>query len=93
MDFESIAHFDEYTKARDVMFLQTDMRESPWYVIRSDDKKRARIGAMQLVLSKLDYPDKDIESVTVPDPRIVGRASDMFPMEGRGIFDVRQEDD
>ncbi|MCA9101375.1 MAG: polyphosphate kinase 2, partial [Planctomycetales bacterium] len=59
MDDASIAHWDDYTKARDGMFLYTDTDESPWTVIRSDDKKRARLGAIRTVLCGLDYPGKD----------------------------------
>jgi hypothetical protein len=86
MDMKSMELFDEYTRARDSMFFYTHRRESPWTVIRSDDKKRARLQAMLSVLNLLDYDDKDHRVVVPNDRRIVGPASEMFPMEGRMIF-------
>jgi hypothetical protein len=60
------------------MFFYTDTADAPWTVIKSNDKKRARIGALRFVLHALDYTDKDREVVGVPDPLIVGPASDVF---------------
>ena len=57
------------------MFFYTDTADAPWTVIKSDDKKRARIASMQHFLSKLSYPDKDEDVVTGPDPLIVGPAT------------------
>ncbi len=86
MDFEAMQRWDDYTKARDGMFLFTDTKHAPWTIIRSDDKRRARIGAMQEFLNRLPYPDKD-ESIAVrPDPLIVGPVSTMLPLEGRFMF-------
>ncbi len=56
------------------MFTWTDTEVAPWTVIKSNDKKRARVNAMRHVLSKFDYADKDYEAVGQPDPLIVGRA-------------------
>jgi polyphosphate kinase 2 len=86
MDDQAIARWDDYTKARDGMFLYTDTDESPWTVIRSDDKKRARLGAIRRVLAGLDYPDKDTKVAHAPDPLIVGPVKSMFPLEGRFMF-------
>jgi polyphosphate kinase 2 len=88
MDFESIKRWDDYTKARDSMFFFSHTREAPWMVIRSDDKRRARIAAILTVLNLLPYPDKSPAVVTAPDRQLVGPASEMFPIEGRLIFDV-----
>lgn len=86
MDHESMARWDAYTKARDAMFLFTDTTNAPWTIIRSDDKKRARISAILAVLNALPYPAKNEEVVTPCDPLIVGRVPDMLPMEGRFMF-------
>ena len=83
MDYESMNRWDDYTKARDGMFLYTDTQEAPWTVIRSDDKRRARIGTIQALLNGLDYPGKDPKIAVSPDPLIVGRVPDMFPLQGR----------
>lgn len=56
------------------MFEATDTDIAPWIVVRSNDKKRARINAMRYVLAKSDYDDKDRELVGEPDGQIVGRA-------------------
>jgi polyphosphate kinase 2 len=86
MDLPAMERWDDYTKARDGMFLYTDTGHAPWTVIRSDDKKRARIGAILSVLNRLPYPDKDAEVVRAPDPHIVGTVPEMVPLEGRFMF-------
>jgi polyphosphate kinase 2 len=74
MDMESIDKWDAYTTAKEEMFGATDTDISPWIVVKSNDKKRARINAMRYVLARFDYDDKDDEVVGEPDPLIVGRA-------------------
>ncbi|OBA69863.1 polyphosphate kinase 2 [Mycobacterium sp. 1554424.7] len=74
MDMESVTRWDDYTAAKEAMFSATDTDAAPWIVVRSNDKKRARINAMRYVLAKSDYDDKDDEVVGEPDPQIVGRA-------------------
>jgi polyphosphate kinase len=74
MDVESIDRWADYTEAKETMFKATDTDIAPWIVVRSNDKKRARINAMRYVLAKSDYEDKDDEVVGEPDPSIVGRA-------------------
>jgi hypothetical protein len=88
MGFESIKRWDQYTNARDSMFFHSHTPASPWLVVRSDDKKRARINAIRTVLCALPYPDKDTEVVKPPDPLVVGTAPEMFPIEGRLLFGV-----
>ncbi|OMC28069.1 polyphosphate kinase 2 [Mycobacterium colombiense] len=74
MDMASVDKWDEYTTAKERMFEATDTDDAPWIVVRSNDKKRARINAMRYLLSKVDYDDKDDEVVGEPDPLVVGRA-------------------
>ncbi|GAA3426404.1 polyphosphate kinase 2 [Streptosporangium sandarakinum] len=78
MDLASLDKWEEYTQAKEDMFLHTDTEAAPWTVIKSNDKKRARIEAMRHVLSLFDYTDKDREVVGVPDPRIVVQAADLL---------------
>lgn len=52
--------------------------KSPWTVVKSNDKKRARINAMRYVLSQFDYENKDLEVVGPPDPVIVGRGTEVI---------------
>ena len=74
MDMESVNRSDDYTTAKEEMFEATDTDAAPWIVVKSNDKKRARINAMRYVLTKFDYDDKDYELVGEVDPLIVGRA-------------------
>jgi polyphosphate kinase len=85
-DLASLDRWEAYTRAKEDMFLHTDTPEAPWTVIKSNDKKRARLGAMRHVLSTLDYEDKDHQVVGEPDPRIVGRAADLFE-DDEGLAD------
>jgi polyphosphate kinase 2 (PPK2 family) len=73
-DLASLDKWDAYTAAKEDMFAWTDTEIAPWMVVKSNDKKRARVNAMRYVLSKFDYDNKDHEVVGRPDPLIVGRA-------------------
>ncbi len=57
------------------MFFYTDTADAPWTIIKSNDKKRARLNVMRQFLSTLDYPGKDPQIALPPDALIVGRAS------------------
>jgi polyphosphate kinase 2 len=72
IDKVSIDKWDAYTEAKEAMFFYTDTADSPWVVIKSDDKKRARLNCMQHFLSSLPYAKKDRRAITGPDPLIVG---------------------
>jgi polyphosphate kinase 2 len=74
MDMKSLDKWDDYTRAKEEMFSATDTDLAPWIVVKSNDKKRARINAMRYVLAKNEYDEKDAELVGEPDPLIVGRA-------------------
>lgn len=75
MDLASLDRWDDYTEAKEAMFFYTDTADAPWTIIKSDDKKRARLNCMRHFLANLDYPGKDEKVVGQPDPLIVGRAS------------------
>ena len=77
IDLASLDKWSDYTRAKEAMFFYTDTADAPWTVIKSDDKKRARINAMRYVLSKADYPDKNLEIAVAPDSLIVGSAQDI----------------
>ncbi len=74
VDLASLDKWDEYTKAKEAMFFYTDLADAPWTVVKSNDKKRARLEAMRYVLSRVAYHDKDERVVGRPDPLIVGPA-------------------
>jgi len=71
-DIASLDKWDEYTEAKEAMFFYTDTADAPWTVVKSNDKKRARIEAMRYVLRHLSYDTKDPAVVGTPDPLIVG---------------------
>ncbi len=71
MDLASLARWDEYTDAKENMFFHTHIADAPWTVIKSDDKKRARLNAMRVLLHSLPYANKDPQVARAPDPKIV----------------------
>lgn len=72
IDMASLDKWDDYTEAKEAMFFYTDTADAPWTIIKSDDKKRARINCMTHFLDSLPYPDKDQRLVNGADPLIVG---------------------
>ncbi len=74
IDEASLGKWDDYTEAKEAMFFYTDTADAPWTIVKSNDKKRARINCMLHFLNSLDYPDKDPRIVHPPDPLIVGSA-------------------
>ncbi len=74
IDLASLDKWDAYTEAKEAMFFFTDLPDSPWTVVKSNDKKRARIEAMRYVLARVPYEGKDDNLVGQPDPLIVGPA-------------------
>lgn len=74
IDREALGKWDDYTRAKERMFFETDTADAPWTVIKSDCKKRARLNAMRVVLQSLPYQDRDLNKIGKIDPLIVGRA-------------------
>ena len=72
IDKASLDKWDAYTEAKEAMFFYTDTADAPWTIVKSDDKKRARIACMQYFLSSLPYPEKNKKLVSGPDPLLVG---------------------
>ncbi len=64
VDKAAVSMWSEYTRAKEAMFFYTDTAACPWTIIKSDDKKRARLNCMQDFLSRLDYPDKNLDVVS-----------------------------
>ena len=74
IDLASLNKWEDYTKAKEAMFFETDTADAPWTVIKSDCKKRARLNAMRYLLQKLPYTNKDAQNIGALDSLIVGRA-------------------
>jgi len=75
IDRESLNKWDDYTDAKEAMFFYCDTADAPWTVIKSDDKKRARLNCMKHFLSTLPYPKKNRDVVDAPDPLLVGSSA------------------
>ena len=75
MDILSLDKWDAYTEAKEAMFFYTDTEHAPWTVVKSNDKKRARLEAMRHILEQFDYDGKDAEIVGKPDAKIIGPPS------------------
>jgi polyphosphate kinase len=78
IDMASLDKWEEYTKAKEAMFFETDTADAPWTVIKSDCKKRARLNAMRYILHKLPYANKSPELIGAVDPLLVGRAQVVY---------------
>ena len=78
IDKASLDKWDDYTEAKEAMFFYTDTADAPWTIIKSNDKKRARLNCMQHFLSTLPYPQKNAKVVQGPDPLIVGASADVI---------------
>jgi len=75
IDEASLDKWNDYTEAKEAMFFYTDTADAPWTIIKSNDKKRARLNAMHHFLASLPYPEKDRRIVKGPDPLIVGTSA------------------
>jgi len=77
-DLAALDKWEEYTEAKEAMFFYTDTPHAPWTVVKSNDKKRARVEAMRHVLNLFEYEGKDDELVGTPDAHIIGPAAQIF---------------
>ena len=78
VDVRSLPLWDEYTEAKKVMFAATDTKGSPWVVVKSDDKRRARINCMRYVLRSLEYDPAVAERVSKPNAKLIGPAKSVY---------------
>ncbi|HEY0716413.1 MAG TPA: polyphosphate kinase 2 [Streptosporangiaceae bacterium] len=67
MDLQSILHWEDYSRAKDEMFMHTDIPEAPWHVVESDDKRRARINMIAHLLSSVPYHKVKLPALHLPD--------------------------
>ncbi|MEU9037071.1 polyphosphate kinase 2 [Streptomyces sp. NPDC048352] len=77
-DLASLDRWDAYTEAKVEMFRATDTAAAPWTVVKSNDKRRARLEAMRYLLWRIDYDNRDELAVGRPDPLIVGAADTLL---------------
>ncbi|WP_444666282.1 polyphosphate kinase 2 [Cereibacter changlensis] len=72
IDIEGLKKWDEYTEAIEETLARSHSFAAPWTVIRSDDKRRARLAAIQTLLLKVDFKGRDMKAIGAPDPAICG---------------------
>ena len=89
VDKASLDKWDDYTRAKEAMFFETDTIDAPWNVVKSDCKKRARLNAMRYVLNKIPYVNKDNENIETIDPLIVDRANSIYEAGEQPMNEVR----
>ena len=83
MDLESFRRWNEYSRARDRMLEATDSKHAPWHIVRSDDKKRARLSCISHLLSMIPYGKVPREKVKLPKRSTKGSYDDEASMKGR----------
>jgi polyphosphate kinase 2 len=89
MDLESYARWYAYSRARDMMLDATDTKEAPWFIVRSDDKRRARLNCIAHLLKLLPYEDVHREKVKLPQRSDKGEYDDQATLEGRNFVPER----
>jgi polyphosphate kinase 2 len=83
MDVESWTRWYDYSRARDAMLKATDTEHAPWYIVRSDDKKRARLNCIAHLLSLIPYEEVPRKKVKLPKRSSEGKYDDQAALEGR----------
>jgi polyphosphate kinase 2 len=83
MDVESYTRWYEYSKARDKMLAATDTDHAPWHIVRSDDKKRARLNCITHFLSQFPYEELPRQKVDLGKRNMKGKYDDQASLEGR----------
>lgn len=78
VDLKAIDKWDDFTAARDRMIDETHTDESPWTIVRSNDKRRARINVIRHILSNIDYAGRDDAAIGEVDPKILGNGPDFL---------------
>ena len=87
IDKEAQQKWDDYTEAKNEMFVRTNSAHCPWIVIKSEDKRRGRIETMKAVLNSFEYPDKNESFVGKTDPLIVAKVNELIDSEGKSKID------
>ena len=87
IDKASLDKWEQYTEAKEKMFFYTDTSDSPWTVVKSNCKKRARLNAMRYILQKFPYDNKTVKQIGKIDPLIVGRSNVIYEKGESNILD------
>ena len=85
MDLESYARWYAYSRARDMMLEATDTEEAPWHIVRSDDKRRARLNLISHFLRLVPYQEVPRDKVKLPKRSHKGEYDDQATLKGRAF--------
>ena len=83
MDLSSFERWYAYSRARDMMLEATDTEEAPWHLVRSDDKRRARLNCIAQLLGLIPYKEVHREKIKLPKRSSKGKYDDQAPLKGR----------
>jgi polyphosphate kinase len=89
MDLESFARWYDYSRARDLMLEATDSKHAPWYILRSDEKKRARLNGIAHILSLVPYKKLKRAKVKLPKRSFRGEYDDSSSLKARKFVSER----
>ena len=85
MDVESFRRWYDYSRARDMMFKSTDSKHAPWYIVRSDDKRRARLNCISHILRSIPFKKAQRSKVKLPKRSDKGKYDDQATLKGRNF--------
>ena len=89
MDVKSWSHWYDYSRARDMMFEATDTEASPWHILRSDDKRRARLNCIAHILTLIPYKKIARSKVKLPKRTNKGKYDDEASLRGRRVIPAK----
>jgi polyphosphate kinase len=89
MDLESYRRWYDYSRARDLMLEATDTKHAPWYIVRTDDKRRGRLNCISHILSRIPYKKISKKNVKLPKRSTKEKYDDQTPLKGRNFVAER----
>ena len=89
MDLESYRRWYDYSRARDLMLKATDTRHAPWYIVRTDDKRRGRLNCISHILAQIPYKKISRKKVRLPERSTKNKYDDQTPLKGRNFVAER----
>jgi polyphosphate kinase 2 len=89
MDIESYQRWYDYSRARDLMLQKTDSKHAPWFIVRSDDKRRARLNCISHILAAIPYKKTKRKNVRLPKRSNQGRYDDSGSLRGRNFVEEK----
>ena len=82
IDLKALGKWNDYTKARDLMLKETHTDHAPWTIVRSNDKRRARLNVIRHILRNMKYDGKDTKAIGRVDAQILGQGPDFLNKSG-----------